>query len=116
VFTQRPIVETLPIERLIAVAQNAGPDADMVPIDASTVDRPAPATPVVASAGLRRTPNEPFGKNPYREGTPSHRDWADMNLWTREQRALFHAELLETMPLEEATSREWLDYGLKAVG
>ena len=61
----------------------------------------------------KSTPDEPWG-NPFAQGTSQHQSWAELNLWTKEHLAVFQAEMLESMPPEEASAKEWLDYSLKA--
>lgn len=60
-------------------------------------------------------------RNPFPEGTREHRIWKDVHeiwkdtgLWAKEHRALFHSEMLESMPPEEASEKEFLDHILKA--
>jgi hypothetical protein len=63
----------------------------------------------------KSTPDEPLGKNPFSQGTPAYQDWAEMNLRVKEQLALFHAEVLESMPPEDASAKNFLDYSLMVV-
>jgi hypothetical protein len=60
--------------------------------------------------------DEPWGKNPFPEGTPAHQSWTETNLWTKEHLALLHSEMLESMPPEEASAKEFLDHRLKGLG
>jgi hypothetical protein len=60
-------------------------------------------------------PEEPLGMNPFAQGTPAHQGWAEMNLKAKEQLALFHAEMLESMPPEDAPAKEFLDFSLMVV-
>jgi hypothetical protein len=69
----------------------------------------------LALIGRSSTPDEPWGENPFPEGTPAHRSWTETNLWTKEHLALFQAEMLESRPSEEASPKEFLDYGLKVL-
>jgi hypothetical protein len=69
----------------------------------------------LALIGRRSTPDEPWGENPFTEGTPAHRSWTETNLWTKEHLALFQAEMLESRPSEEASPKEFLDHGLKVL-
>ena len=61
------------------------------------------------------TPDDPWGKNPFPEGTRWHQVWKEISLWVKEHLALFHSEMLESMPPEEASSKEFLDHHLKAL-
>ena len=58
-------------------------------------------------------PDDPWGQNPFPEGTRAHQIWTDTNLWAKEHLALFLSEMLESMPPEEASSKEFLDHLLK---
>lgn len=69
----------------------------------------------MALIGRGSTPYEPWGENPFPEGTPAHRSWTETNLWTKEHLALFQAEMLESRPSEEASPKEFLDHGLKVL-
>jgi hypothetical protein len=61
------------------------------------------------------TLDEPWGQNPFPEGTPARQIWADTNLWTKEHLALFDAEMLKSRPPEEASTKEILNYVLKVL-
>lgn len=54
-------------------------------------------------------------KNPFPEGTRAHEIVRDTMLWTKEHLALFHSEMLASMPPEEASSKEFVDHHLKAL-
>jgi hypothetical protein len=69
----------------------------------------------LALISWKSTPDEPLGKNPFAQGTAAHQNWAEMNLRAKEQLALFHAEVVESMPPEDASAKEFLDYSLMAV-
>jgi len=69
----------------------------------------------LALISWKRTPDEPLGKNPFAPGTPAHQDWAEMNSRAKEQMVLFHAELLVSMPPEDASAKEFLDFSLMVV-
>src|ERR1035437_3858465 len=64
---------------------------------------------------LEEHADEPLGQNPFAQGTSAHQDWAEMNLRAKEQLALFHAEVLESMPPEDASAKDFLDYSLMVV-
>jgi hypothetical protein len=66
----------------------------------------------LALVSWKNTPDEPLGQNPFAQGTPAHQDWAAMSLRAKEQLALFHAEVLESMPPENASAKEFLDFSL----
>jgi hypothetical protein len=70
----------------------------------------------LALTSWKRTPDELLGKNPFAQGTPAHQNWAEMNLRAKEQLALFHADLLESMPPEDASAKQFLDCSLMVVG
>jgi hypothetical protein len=61
------------------------------------------------------TRDEPWGENPFPEGTPKHQSWTEMNLWTKEHLALLQAEMLKNRPPDEASPKEYLDHVLKAL-
>jgi hypothetical protein len=69
----------------------------------------------LALVSWKSTPDEPLGKNPFTQGTPAHQDWAQMNLRAKEHLALFYAEVLESMPPEDASAKEFLDFSLMVV-
>lgn len=61
-------------------------------------------------------PNEdPWTTNPFPKGTHWHQAWAESTLWMKEHLALFHAEMLESLPAEEASPKEFLDHHLKTL-
>jgi hypothetical protein len=55
----------------------------------------------------------PRGKNPFPEGTRAHQSWIDTSLLAKEELALLHAEMQESMPPEEASEKEFLAHILK---
>jgi hypothetical protein len=61
------------------------------------------------------TPDDPWGKNPFPEGTRAHQSWKDTSIWAKEHLTVFHSEMLESLPPEEASPKEFLDHHLKAI-
>ena len=57
---------------------------------------------------------DPWGYNPFPKGTRAHENWTDTKLWAREHLALLHAEMLGSMPPEEASPTEFLEHLLNA--
>jgi len=47
--------------------------------------------------------------------TRAHEIWAGIGLWAKEHLALFHAEMLEGLPREDAPPQEFLDHALRTV-
>ncbi len=53
-----------------------------------------------------------FPPGPLPKGTRAYEVFSDLYAWVEEHLALFHAELLESMPPESAPAQEFVDYSL----
>jgi hypothetical protein len=63
----------------------------------------------------RETPDDSWFANPFPVGTRAHEMAKDMQLWAKEHLALFYSEVLQKMPPEEASTREFLEHQLEFV-
>jgi len=70
---------------------------------------------ILISREVRAT-DDPWKINLFPKGTREHGKWVDAMLWAKEHLAFLHAEMLQSLPPEEASDKTFADNNLNILG